>query len=487
MKTSLATRTAGALAGASLAISGAGTAVAQATTVKPDNPADAALSRAINVYSAQLGHPRNSTAAVNAANLPTAVSASLAFELQQLYSCDVVTRSNRNALVQLLGQFTGGNTALPIGVPAVFPFPLQTQGVGILGFPVPPAPNPPLAQEYPFQPLVEACGQAAVNGLEGVRSALAGLTLPASSKLRIWPILSFDGTGTGGNTYTHDYVLLVDNGSGNKFLNNAGGNAIDVWRGPAGSGAKYTAPARGCIDAFDILRSETCTVASAALLDLGGHNTYGEKTAPDPQTDGMCTNTAIESRNFVQGTGVIGVGVLENYGSNNTFTGKVLTDGTGHVGGYGYLRVDGDHNTFSVIRDGMGDSIVGGTGNMIVNGSYNSYSSYTAAPINPWAPAGTLLSGGVVNDLNNCDAGQGITLGSGEVAGVGHFTAVGSHNSYQAPQDSLGSGTVQGAGTFSSTGSGGTNTYSGTGVVGGRGPGATVGPTATNNGTFVDN
>jgi hypothetical protein len=324
-----------------------------------------------------------------------------------------------------------------------------------------------------------------VKRLDAVRSALSAHHVSSKSTLDLWPVLRFS-PGSGHHTYVNDYVLLVDTGSYNTFLNNAGANAIDIWRGPAGQHARITAPARGCIDAFDIIRSRTCAIASAALLDTGSHNTYGAKQAPDPQTDGVCTNDPVEPRVFVQGTGLLGVGVLIDEGSYNTFTGKVLTTGTGHVGGYGYLRVDGDHNSYSVIRDGLGDAVVGGTGTLIANGSYNTYGYYTPGPITPFAQQGSYGSGGVVDDLNNCDAGTGITLGSGEVAGVGHFVATGGHNSYTAPQDSLGSGTVFGKGTFSDTGSGGTDVFAGPGATGGRGTGATVQPTQDNDGTFVD-
>jgi len=469
-----------------LAACAAGPGQAVAKPSKPVSKANAALVKAVDRYSAKLGYRRNATAAVTAAKLPTAVAAALASELNQLYSCDVITRANVNTLVQMFDQFTGGHSGLPLGVPSVFPFPVQTQGSTVLGVPVPPAPNPPVYQQYPFQPQTEKCGAAVVTKLDAVKKALAGAKhVGAKQSIDLWPVLRFS-PGKGHHTYNNDYVLLVDTGSHNTFNNNAGGNAIDIWRGPAGQHAAITAPARGCIDAFDIIRAQTCAIASAALLDTGSHNTFGVKTAPDPQTDGMCTNTPLESRVFVQGTGILGVGVLIDEGSNNTFTGKVLTTGTGHVGGYGYLRVDGDHNNYSVIRDGLGDAVVGGTGYLIANGSHNTYSYYTAAPINPFASSGTLGSGGVVDDLNNCDAGQGITLGSGEVAGVGHFVAVGGHNSYNATQDSLGSGTVAGKGTFSSTGSGGTNVYSGPGLTGGRGTGQTVAPTSTDNGSFTD-
>jgi hypothetical protein len=421
---------------------------------------------------------------VNAAKLPSAVAGALADELGQLYACDVVTQSNLNTLLQYFDQFTGGQTGFPLGQPAVNPFPVQRQGSTVLGVPVPPASNPPLSQKYPFEGAVEACGAAVVKRLDAVRSALSAHHVSSKSTLDLWPVLRFS-PGSGHHTYVNDYVLLVDTGSYNTFLNNAGANAIDIWRGPAGQHARITAPARGCIDAFDIIRSRTCAIASAALLDTGSHNTYGAKQAPDPQTDGVCTNDPVEPRVFVQGTGLLGVGVLIDEGSYNTFTGKVLTTGTGHVGGYGYLRVDGDHNSYSVIRDGLGDAVVGGTGTLIANGSDNTYGYYTPGPITPFAQQGSYGSGGVVDDLNNCDAGTGLTLGAGEVAGVGVFQATGGQNSYTAPIDSLGYGGVAGKGTFSDTGSGGTDTYSGPGAAG-RGAGVTVSPTSDDNGSFTD-
>jgi hypothetical protein len=440
------------------------------------------LARAINRYAAGLGVHTNSAGAVRSAKLPARVANALTAELNQLRACDVVTRSNIDAVLKL---FPGG-TGLPLGQPPVSPFPVQQQGSTVLGVPIPPAPNPPLYQKYPFQDQVQACGNAAVSKLDKLKTVLQRTHVRSSSALNIWPVLSFQPSRAGHHTYRNDYVLLVDEGGHSTFLNNAGGSGIDIWRGPAGQHAPIVAPARGCIDAFDIIRRRTCTLASAALLDLGGHNTYGQLQAPDPQTDGLCTSSGVEPRVFVQGTGVAGVGVLIDEGSHNTYTGKVLTTGTAHIGGYGYLRDDGSNNSYTVIRDGLGDAVVGGTGTLIANGSNNSYSYYDPAPKFPFAQPGTYGSGGVVDDLNNCDAGIGVTLGSGEVAGVGHFVATGGHNSYNAPPDSLGSGTVQGQGSFSDTGSGGTDTFSGPGVTGGRGTGASVAATSSNDGTFVD-
>jgi hypothetical protein len=467
---------------------GASTAIAlsaSAASAAPLAPgsANAALATTINAYSATLGVPQDVTAKVAAANLSAPVAGALATELEQLYSCDAITRAATSAL---FANFPYG-PGLPLGVPGVFPFPVQTQGQTVLGAPVTmqPLPNPQVPVNFPFQTQVQSCGDASVAALGAIQTALD--TSQSSSSLDLWPVLSLQPTNAGYHRYLNDYVLLIDEGSHNTFLNNAGGNALDVYRGPAGSPAPIAAPARGCIDALDIVRAYTCTLSAAALLDPGSYNTYGAKTAPDPQTDGMCTTDPVEPRVFVQGTGLAGVGILIDKGSNNTFVGKVLTDGTGHVGGYGYMEVDGSNNTFTAIRDAFGDAVVGGIGTFVLNGDNNTFTRYMPRPINPWAAPGTLGSGGVVDDVNNCDAGTGTTLGAGEVAGVGVFTARSTAgNAYDAGIQSLGSGLVFGKGTFTTTG-GGNDTYSGPGgAASGRSNNTSIAPTSTDNGTFSD-
>ena len=177
--------------------------------------------------------------------------------------------------------------------------------------------------------------------------------------------------------------------------------------------------------------------------------------------------------------------MLIQRGSHNTFIGKALTDGVGHVGGFGYMRVDGDQNHYSVIREGLGESVVGGIGTFIANGDGNVYTYYRPAPKRASAVPGTYGSGGTVSDLNNCDPGTAYTLGSGQVGGVGRFIAHSTRgNSYEAPIYSLGSGIVLGKGTFTTSG-GGDDTYTGPGATG-RANNTAILPTLTNNGTFRD-
>ena len=311
---------------------------------------------------------------------------------------------------------------------------------------------------------VQKCGDAVVSRLDALRVELTGMHIPASKALDFWPVLSFQPAGH--QTFRNDYVLLVDMGGFNTFLNNAGGSALDVWRGPPGQGAVIVGPARGCVDAFDIIRARTCVLASAALLDLGGHNTFGSLQPPIPKYDAVCTSSPVEPRVFVQGAGVAGVGVLIEEGSDNTFTGKALTDGIGHIGGFGYMRVDGNLNRYSVIREGLGEAVVGGTGTFIANGNGNVYTYYDPAPKRPHLVPGTYGSGGAVSDLNNCDPGTAYTLGAGQVGGAGLFVAHSTlGNSYTAPIYSLGSGIAFGKGTFITTGPG-INSYTGPGAIG---------------------
>jgi hypothetical protein len=433
---------------------------------------EARLADAVNSYSRALGVPRDSAPAIKKAGLSTSLAGKLADEVDQLHRCDALSRAWIPAIREA---FSAG---LPEGTAPVMPFTSQRSGDSVLGSPLVTLPNPMLPANFPFEDEVRRCGEASVSRLGALRTELTGKTVPS---LDLWPVLRLS---PGRSTFVHDYVLLVVTAGDNAFLNNAGGSGIDIWRGPAGSGAQIEAPARGCIDAFDLIRERTCTMTSAALLVLGGHNTFGRLEAPDPQTDAYCTADPVSKRVFVQAAGVIGVGAAIVVGSDNQWFGKVLTTGVGHIGGFGYLRADGDRNHYTLIRSGLGASVVGGIGQFVANGNDNVYSYYTPRPTDPSAQPGTPGSGGVVNDLNGCDNGNAITLGSGQVGGIGAFEANGVGNSYTAGRDSLGTGKVLGKGSFFD-GAGGTETYAGPGAVG-RANNITILPTSSNNGTFID-
>jgi hypothetical protein len=458
-----------------LAVSTGG--VVTASSASADSAADARLARIVDTYSSSLGLSQRSYGAISKASLPGDVANALAAELEQLYRCDLITAAHLPAIQQLfrIGLSDDVETSAFPGT--------QTAGETVLGIPVEDFPNPDLPEQFPFETEVRACGEATVTALANVRSTLTGRTLPRTSSLDLWPVLRF-APGDVADTYVHDYVLLVDTSSGNKVYNNAGGNAMDIWRGPAGSNAPIKAPARGCAAAIDIVHERTCTFVSAAALVIGDHNEFGRFEAPDPYTDAHCTNDALGRRIFTQGMGNGGVGVLIVAGSDNTFVGKVFTNGAGMIGGYGYQRTDGDRNHYTAIRSTYGAAIVGGIGNFIANGSDNTYETYMPSAKDPSAENGMPGSGGVASDLNNCDSGRAIILGAGSVGGVGHFTATGVGNTYVAPIQSLGFGRLGGEGRFTQSG-GGADTYAGPGSTG-RADNTTIAPSQNNNGRFID-
>jgi hypothetical protein len=390
-----------------------------------------------------------------------------------LRRCHAVTR---RAFPEVLKQFPRGQGRSAQAFPNPGQFPTNPGQF--------PTFNPPQPQPtFGFEPDVRKCGQALLPRLGTLRALLTGRVVPRASRLDLWPVLRFE-PGNVDNVYDHDYVLLVDLGGNDTYLNNAGGNALDVWRGPPGSGAPIIAPARGCIDAFDIIRPRTCFLGSAAVLDLAGNDRFGRLEPPDPATDGICTASPVQRRIFVQGTGVAGVGVLIKQGGNSTYIGKVLTTGAGHIGGFGYLEDDGGSDSYTAIRTSMGSAIVGGVGTLIDRGGDAHFDYYVPAPLDPAAPNLSPGAGGVRDDLDRCNRAVSGNLGAGQIGGLGIFAHDGGNNTYNAPITSLGAGSLGGFGSFVDSG-GGSDTYSGPGAVG-RGNNITLFPTPQNAGFFQD-
>jgi hypothetical protein len=459
------------------ALAAGGAFVASAQTATADPTANLRLASAIDTYSASFGLPQSSLSKVKAANLPAGVANALGAELEQLYACDKITQTQLPALMQT---FKLGLTDSQLGA---FPG-TQTSGQTILGVPITAFPDPNSPVMLGFEAALRSCGDSVVTRLDAVKTQIASANLPDTAALDAWPVLRLS-PGNVNDIYVNDYVLLVDAGGTNKLFNNAGGNALDIFRGPAGSIAKTIGSARGCIDAVDLIRAQTCTFAASAALVMSDGNQFEKLEAPDANTDGLCTNDPVTKRIVTQGAGLAGVGVLIVEGSNNAFYGKSINNGFGHIFGYGYQRTDGDNNTYTTIRSALGSSILAGVGTFIANGSHNSYTTYVPGPKDPNAAKGMLGSGGVASDLNNCDSGQAVTLGAGTLAGIGRFEANGVDNTYNAPIQSLGYGGQLGKGRFHQGGSG-TDTYTGPGAAG-RGNNVTVNPTTTNNGQFIDN
>jgi plastocyanin len=244
----------------------------------------------------------------------------------------------------------------------------------------------------------------------------------------LWPVLRYSG-GTAGATYVHDYALLVAHGGHSTFLNNAGGNLLDVKRGPPGSAAVEKAPARGCHFANEL--PAECIPATALLIEAGGDNTYGAKEAPDPGDDGFCTADPVVRRIFTGGAALAGVGILLDSGGHGRFLAKSQALGTGHAAGVGILRSEGGHNIYSAVRNAEGYALTGGFGLQRDLAGGNTYTWYMPGPLDPDAPYQRVGSGGVVSDTGVCDRYPRDVQGVGEEAGsIGLLIVDGADNRY---------------------------------------------------------
>jgi len=299
--------------------------------------------------------------------------------------------------------------------------------------------------------------------------------------LDLWPVLRFEG-GTANNRYVYDYALLVDMGGNDVYANNAGGNVIDVHFGPKGSAAPENGPARGAQVLGDVLTGESI-VSAALLLDMGGNDTYGVLQTPD--ADAHCTSDRLIRRIVTEGAGLVGVGILRDVSGDDTYTGKTLSQGVGHVGGVGILWDVAGRDSYRAIRNSQGFALVGGIGILRDQGTAGDRFDYY------------MPRGGVVDDVGGCDNIPRFVQGGGNVGGTGVFINEGGNDYYRAPTPEeagvvnpplptsglpgQGSGTNGGMGIFLDRGGG--DQYVG-------GPGRTnnvlVGPSPDNPGGFFE-
>lgn len=142
---------------------------------------------------------------------------------------------------------------------------------------------------------ISACGSKLELAARRAGAALMQLSSEGVvARIDLWPLLRVD-TRNRNNVYEHDYAILIDGGGNDTYLNSAGGNLLDLRRGPAGSPAPAVAPARGCqhvgdiatLTRVEIRTNPDCIPAAAVLVDVAGDDTYGRLEAPDPSVDGM--------------------------------------------------------------------------------------------------------------------------------------------------------------------------------------------------------
>jgi hypothetical protein len=212
--------------------------------------------------------------------------------------------------------------------------------------------------------------------------------------------------------YTNDYALIVDTGGHARFLNNAGGNLLDLKRGPQPF-ARMPGPARGCQEPYPdsvsgrvvkgphgerVMSNDgpECFISAALVVAIGGNDQFGALTAPQFPDDN-CTADLEESRIGTDGSGTGGVGMLIERGGHNTYIGRAQAIGTGHLGGIGLLLDQGGgDNTYLATSEGMG--LLGGTGLLIDLGRHSRFDYYLPRPLNPLAKGEEDGAGGIVND-----------------------------------------------------------------------------------------
>ncbi|TFV90554.1 hypothetical protein [Blastococcus sp. CT_GayMR16] len=284
-----------------------------------------------------------------------------------------------------------------------------------------------------------ACATATNDALVAVLRTPA----PAFADVDLWPTLYIDGNG-GSNTYRHDYIVLIDRGGNDTYDNNAGGNLVDVQRGPAGSAAPIKADAVGCEQAQGIATLpanntfDCVSMPQVALLDYRGfgfsNDTYGVMKSPrasdhnPPPTgpravDGSCTTSSLIRRIVVEGSGFEGNGLLMDVDGHDRYLGKTAAQGSAHVSGVGVLRDLGRGNdSYLAIRNSQGFSLVGELGVLQDDGGNDRYDTYMPRKRNPAAAYQTPGSGGVIDDTGTCDNLPRMVQGSGLAGGYGLLT-----------------------------------------------------------------
>jgi plastocyanin len=419
-------------------------------------PADpvAALAKEVTAYGARFGFDLHPAEAIRAAHLLPGLTGRLALLLGQLRACQAIT------------------DRLIAHLPAP---PAEMWARNIDPGPIPEAPE------------LRACAaKVEAGGLE-LEHFLKGA--PAyGSRLEEWPILRVDPIGTE-DVVGPDFILDVDAGGNDTYLDNAGGNLIDVRAEPRGL-------AKGCSNPAYDLAAGRCVIAESLLVDVAGNDTYGQMEAPEQGVDALCTNDLLVRRVVTGGAGAWGVGVLIDGGGDDTYMAKSVSLGAGHFGGTGILLDEGGNDHYTAIRLAEGFGTLGGTGILHDRGGNDTYTYYLPRPKYPGAADHSPGAGGALDTGGNCDGVSRWNLGSGFLGGVGIIVDDAGNDTYEAAAPtqhepgasgiiretgSMGFGDGAGFGIFLDNG--GQDSYTG---MPGRADGATVAPSDKSQGFFHD-
>lgn len=261
---------------------------------------------------------------------------------------------------------------------------------------------------------------------------------PAESggEIDLWPVLRYS-PGSSSNTYEHDYALLVDSGGNDTYLNNAGGNLLDLQRGPVGSASVKQEKARGC-HTLGLDFPGECFAGVALLIDAAGDDTYGAMEGPDPTDDGFCTADPLVRRIVLGGAALAGVGILLDSAGDDDYLAKTISLGSGHAGGVGILRDEAGNDSYVALRNAQGYALAGGLGLLSDRGGNDVFDYYELAPLDPGARFQRPKSGGVVDDRGLCDNIPRQVQGTGFLPGsIGIFENIGGSDSYRGAPPAL--------------------------------------------------
>lgn len=233
----------------------------------------------------------------------------------------------------------------------------------------------------------------------------------------VWPVLKLEGDCTNTN-YLNDYLLIVEVGGHESYINNVGSNMVDLNYAPPTSevpGIRGFGPSEGCQEAIPGLANADCVPAVSVLLDVDGEDTFGVKQTPD--VDSKCTDDLVIRRMVTGGVGFMGAGILFDAQHHpDNYTGKTVSLGSGHVFGVGVLVDEGGNDQYDSVRNSQGFALVGGIGVLDDRGSGNDhYDYYMPDPLDPDAENEEDGAGGVVDDVGNCDNRLRFLQGGGNV------------------------------------------------------------------------
>lgn len=352
-------------------------AITQALPADPQQ----ALIDATSTLSSEIGFPQDTSLRIAAAGLSDEAAGRLALVVQELLECTRTTQAHFDAIKDRLDEVAEDGGGLD---PAMF---------------------------ADIRMCADSLWTAATELELSMKSGILTPTDPANCdavarrSIDIWPVLRLDAS-CATTTYLNDYLLLVDLGGHDKYINNVGSNLVDLNFAPAGSlvaGARGFGPSEGCDRAVPGLTAGDCTPLAALLLDMQGEDTLGVKQTP--VIDAQCTSEPVIRRLVTGGAGFLGVGILRDAGDmNDHYTGKTGALGSGHIFGVGILSDEGGNDTYEAVRNSEGFALVGGAGLLHDEAGKDTYTF-------------DVPTGGVIDDQDLCDADPRFVQGAGNVLG----------------------------------------------------------------------